>query len=107
MYSPSPISILIVLTSLIAFAASSVVEHTWDITWVLANPDGRLERPVIGVNNAWPPPSIHVNLGDRLIVHVTNSLGNETTTIHWHGIYQHGSNDMDGPSMVTQCPISP
>ena len=44
---------------------------------------------------------------DRLIVHAFNSLGNETTALHWHGIYQNGTAAMDGPSMVVQCPIPP
>ncbi|KAK5142597.1 hypothetical protein LTR04_002171 [Oleoguttula sp. CCFEE 6159] len=34
-------------------------------------------------------------------------LGNETTSLHFHGLFQHGSNTMDGPSGVTQCPIQP
>ena len=42
---------------------AKVVEHTFDIGWVWANPDGRHERPVIGVNHVWPPPTIHVDIG--------------------------------------------
>lgn len=97
----------LLLTILVAQAAAAVVSYDWTITWVSANPDGRLTRPVIGVNNVWPPPTINVNKGDRLIVKVTNGLGNETTTIHWHGLFQTGSNTMDGPAMVNQCPIPP
>jgi FtsP/CotA-like multicopper oxidase with cupredoxin domain len=26
---------------------------------------------------------------------------------HWHGLFQHHSNQMDGMSFVTQCPIAP
>lgn len=58
-------------------------------------------------NGQWPPPTVEVYKGDRLIIHVNNKLGNETTGLHFHGIRQHGSNQMDGPSMVTQCPIPP
>ncbi|KAK7963907.1 multicopper oxidase [Apiospora saccharicola] len=46
-------------------------------------------------------------LGDRVIVHVSISLRNESTGIHWHGIQQVGTNQMDGPVGVTQCPIPP
>ena len=88
-------------------ALSAVQDLNWDITWVLANPDGRLMRPVIGVNNKWPPPLINVTLGDTLNVKVNNKLGNQTTGIHWHGIFQNGSAAMDGPRGVTQCPILP
>ena len=85
----------------------AVVEYDWELTWVNANPDGRLERPVIGINHIFPNPEIHVNVGDRLIVHVKNSLGNESTSIHWHGIHQVVTNAMDGPTGAVQCPIIP
>ncbi len=86
---------------------SAVVTYDWELTWVTANPDGRLARPVIGINNEFPCPAIHVNVGDRLVVNLKNSLGNESTSIHWHGIHQEGSNAMDGPTGATQCPILP
>jgi len=44
--------------------------------------------------------------GDNLVVHVTNKIPNLGTTIHWHGIRQFGTNDMDGVNGVTQCPIA-
>ena len=100
------ITILCVL-ALAPSAFATVHAYNWDITWVLANPDGRLLRPVIGVNNKWPPPLINVTIGDSLEVTVNNMLGNETTGIHWHGIFQTGSAAMDGPRGVTQCPIPP
>ncbi|KAI5980789.1 multicopper oxidase-domain-containing protein [Pisolithus albus] len=31
---------------------------------------------------------------------------NKTTTVHWHGIFQQHTNDMDGVAFVTQCPIA-
>ena len=102
--------VFFLLTLLSFFAVSSsgaTVEYNWDLTWLTANPDGRLVRPVIGVNGHWPPPPVHVTVGDRLLVHLNNHLGNESTTIHWHGIYQTGTTGQDGPSMVTQCPILP
>lgn len=30
-----------------------------------------------------------------------------STSIHWHGIFQHGTNYEDGSASVTQCPIQP
>lgn len=30
-------------------ALAATVTYNWDITWVEANPDGALERPVIGM----------------------------------------------------------
>ena len=85
---------------------SKTVTYNWDITWVTASPDG-FARPVVSVNGQWPPPSLEATLGDRVIVHVKNQLGNQTTSIHWHGLRQYGKNSMDGSSGVTQCPIPP
>ncbi|KAJ5527675.1 hypothetical protein N7513_011834 [Penicillium frequentans] len=79
----------------------------WNITWVEANPDGMRTRPVMGINNQWPPPVVNVTKGDRIVAYVTNHLGNETTGIHWHGMYQHNTTHMDGVPGVTQCAISP
>ena len=37
---------------------------------------------------------------------VENHLVNgDATTIHWHGMYQRGTQWMDGVPMLTQCPI--
>lgn len=41
------------------------------------------------------------------MVHVTNSLQNNGTSIHWHGIRQNWTNGMDGVPSVSQCPIAP
>lgn len=78
--------------------------YNWDVTWVKACPDG-VCRPAIGINGKWPCPRIEVPIGERVIIHVNNKLGNETTAIHFHGLFQTGTNGMDGPAGVTQCPI--
>ena len=45
--------------------------------------------------------------GDTVVVNVENHLVNgEATTIHWHGMYQRGTQWMDGVPMLTQCPIA-
>lgn len=87
-------------------ATAKTVVYNWDITWVRAAPDG-FERNVIGINNRWPCPSIEVDLGDRIIVHMNNMLGNQSTSLHWHGLHQNGTQDMDGASGITQCPVPP
>jgi iron transport multicopper oxidase len=84
---------------------AATLEYNYNITWVNANPDGLKERPVIGINNRWPIEPLIATKGDRVIVHVTNQLDNETTSLHWHGIYQNGTTHMDGPVGVTQCEI--
>jgi iron transport multicopper oxidase len=77
------------------------------VTWVWANPDGLYYRPVVGINNQWPCPKMEANVNDTIEVVVHNQLGNETTGIHFHGIKQINTADMDGPSGVTQCPVPP
>jgi len=86
---------------------AKIVNYNWAITWVNANPDGQLVRPVIGINGAWPCPKLEASVGDMVVVNVQNLLGNESTSLHWHGIFQKGSAAMDGPVGVTQCGIPP
>lgn len=88
------------------FVVSKTVTYNWDITWVTASPDG-FARPVIGVNGKWPSPTIEVDLHDRLVVNVYNKLGNESTSLHWHGLPQRDTAFMDGSTGITQCPIPP
>lgn len=83
--------------------------HTWyyKTTWVNANPDGTFERPVIGFNDSWPLPTLKVKTGDTINLYLTNGFDDRNTTLHFHGLFQNGTNQMDGPEMVTQCPIAP
>ncbi|KAI0164430.1 putative ferroxidase [Hypoxylon sp. FL1284] len=99
---------LVVLTALapVKFSLAKSVGYEWNITWVSASPDG-FERPVIGINGAWPCPIIEADVGDVITVNVTNLLGNETTGIHFHGITQLNTNSMDGSVGVSQCPLPP
>uniref|UniRef100_A0ACD6A589 Uncharacterized protein n=1 Tax=Avena sativa TaxID=4498 RepID=A0ACD6A589_AVESA len=63
-------------------------------------------RVITAVNKQLPGPALHVHEGDTVVVHViSNSPYN--VTIHWHGLFQRGSQWADGPEMVTQCPIRP
>ena len=97
---------LFLLLGLCHLAVTKVAYYDWSIDWVSAAPDG-FTRPLIGINGQWPPPEVHVNKGDRVIVRAFNNLGNQSTSLHWHGIYQKGTQGMDGPSGVAQCPIAP
>jgi iron transport multicopper oxidase len=92
--------------ALAGVANAEVKEYNWDVTWSWGAPDG-VGRPLVGINNQWPLPTIRVQKDDIVRVHLTNKLGNQTTGIHWHGINQISTAWMDGPSMVTQCPIPP
>ncbi|KAJ3520117.1 hypothetical protein NM208_g13851 [Fusarium decemcellulare] len=86
---------------------AAIVSYDFSIEWVRANPDGAFERPVIGINGQWPIPRIEASVGDTVLVNARNNLGNQTTSLHFHGLFMRGSNHMDGPAQVTQCPIPP
>jgi iron transport multicopper oxidase len=88
---------------------AATVTYNWNISWVPAEPfkDAYYYRNVIGINGQWPIPPLFVTKGDTLIINVYNGLGNETTSIHYHGIFQNGTTDMDGAAQVSQCPIQP
>ncbi|KAF2438184.1 multicopper oxidase [Karstenula rhodostoma CBS 690.94] len=96
----------LLLSSLVGYSWSKTVTYDWHIRWRLAAPDD-FARPIISINEMWPPPTIEANVGDTIIVDVYNELGNETTSIHFHGMHQNGTAATDGPVGVTQCGIAP
>lgn len=72
----------------------------------ICNPDG-FERTCMTFNGTMPGPPIVANWGDNLIIHVTNNLKTNGTTVHWHGVRQLNTVEQDGVPGVTQCPIPP
>lgn len=86
---------------------AATITYDFNITWVTANPDGMFARPVMSINGQWPLPDIRAAVGDRLVVNVLNKLGNQSTSLHFHGIYMNGTTEMDGPVGVSQCSIPP
>ncbi|KAF2119960.1 iron transport multicopper oxidase FET3 precursor [Lophiotrema nucula] len=98
---------LLPIALLTSFIRAATVTYDFDIGWVYSNPDGQANRPTIGINGQWPIPPITATKGDRLIVNVKNSLGNESTSLHFHGLYQNGTTHMDGSASATQCDIPP
>jgi L-ascorbate oxidase len=61
---------------------------------------------IILINNQIPGPLIEAELNDIIIVHVKNNLqSNEKLTIHFHGMLQQQTPQMDGVPFVTQIPI--
>ncbi|KAK6373393.1 ferroxidase fet3 [Exophiala oligosperma] len=67
------------LTLAVSPCLAKTVEYWFNVTWVMANPD----------------------------VHAHNGLGDKDTSIHFHGMFQNGTTDMDGANMLSQCPIPP
>jgi iron transport multicopper oxidase len=99
----APISLLLLAT----FSHAATVTYDFNVSWITANPDGAFTRSVMGINNQWPIPIINANVGDQVVVNVFNGLGNVSTSLHFHGLFQNGTNDMDGPAGVNQCGIPP
>jgi iron transport multicopper oxidase len=100
---------LLLAAFLIRGALAATVTYNWNISWVPAQPfqGAPYYRDVIGINGQWPIPPLYVTIGDNVIINLYNGLGNETTTIHYHGLFMNGTNYMDGVPQVTQCPIQP
>ena len=46
----------------------------WNVEWVIRNPDGMAERPVISINGQWPLPVINITKGDRVVVDLHNKV---------------------------------
>jgi FtsP/CotA-like multicopper oxidase with cupredoxin domain len=86
-------------------APPKIREYKWNIVNRVGNPDG-VYRPMLMINGQFPGPLIEANEGDTLVFDVDNQSEN-ATSIHFHGIYQNGTNFMDGTTGITQCPIAP
>ncbi|KAL3669985.1 hypothetical protein V7S43_005356 [Phytophthora oleae] len=89
-------------------ASAAVVRYDWNITTLNTTIfDGVRGNLGYGINNEpCDQHPIDVTFGDEVEVHVTNKL-TEQTCIHWHGLRQFGTQEMDGVSGITQCQIQP
>ncbi|TDL26568.1 Cu-oxidase-domain-containing protein [Rickenella mellea] len=91
-------------------ANAAVVSRNLNIINAQLSPDG-FSRSVVSAEGVFPGPLITGNKGDNFQINVVNKLNDTTmrraTSIHWHGFFQAGTAEMDGPSFVNQCPIIP
>ncbi|KAI8629921.1 multicopper oxidase [Xylariaceae sp. FL1651] len=81
-------------------------EYWFEVVNTTLAPDG-VERMVLTINGSIPGPTIEADWGDTVVVHLTNSLQNNGSSIHWHGIRQMGTDESDGVASITQCPVAP
>ncbi|KAK1929716.1 Laccase [Phytophthora citrophthora] len=82
--------------------AGDVVTYNWRLTPIKSAFDGVL-LDTLGVNDKpCDEAVIEVELGQEVEVRVTNELY-EATCLHWHGMKQLGTQEMDGVSGFTQC----
>ncbi|KAJ7598428.1 laccase [Mycena floridula] len=80
---------------------------------VIANrhiaPDG-FSRSAVLAGGTFPGPLITARKGQTFNLNVINKLTDvsmlKSTSIHWHGFFQVGTNWADGPAFVSQCPIA-
>ena len=70
-----------------------------------AAPDGR-SRPVMTINGTVPGPIIRAKENEIIRVQVVNKM-EVPTTLHWHGMHQIGTNEMDGVPGITGPAIPP
>ncbi|KAH6871203.1 Cupredoxin [Thelonectria olida] len=82
-------------------------EYWLELTDVTVAPDG-VSRSAMAVNGSVPGPTLFADWGDTVTVHVTNSLSTSLngTSMHWHGIRQNYTNQNDGVTSITQCPLA-
>ncbi|KAG6855710.1 Acyl-coenzyme A oxidase 2 [Tephrocybe sp. NHM501043] len=100
---------------LLGATAASLSAHARAVTLDLTvknaviSPDG-FSRSSVLAGGVFPGPAIRGNKGDRFKINVIDRLTDSTmlrsTSIHWHGIFQHKTNWADGAAFVTQCPIA-
>jgi iron transport multicopper oxidase len=106
---------------MLSYPASSLLLHSLLISVSFAvidlhivnkviSPDG-FPRSAVLADGVFPGPLIQGQKGDHFKINVINNLTDKTmersTSIHWHGLFQSGTNYNDGTGMVTQCPIVP
>lgn len=64
------------------------------------------KKPIMSANYSFPGPLLEAYEGDTFVIRVINRL-KVPTTLHWHGILQSDTPDMDGAVGLTQCAIPP
>merc|ERR1712169_94952 len=100
-----PHLIVLLACSAVQNALADTRSYELTLSTGIRSPDG-FAREVYLINNQQPGPLIEAEEGDDLEIFVQNDLPVEAT-IHWHGLLQRGSPDMDGVPGVTQFPIPP
>jgi FtsP/CotA-like multicopper oxidase with cupredoxin domain len=84
---------------------SRAAEYELNVGTREAAPDGR-SRSISCYNGRLPGPLIRAKLGQKLRIQVNNHLSTPTS-VHWHGMHQPGTWQMDGVDEVSRKPIPP
>ena len=82
----------------------NVVEYDLQIAMERHAPAGKL-MDALSINGGIPGPTLFFTEGDTARITVQNTLSNQETSIHWHGLLV--PNAMDGVPYLTTPPIEP
>ena len=85
----------------------NTVTYNLEITNTTCNPDGHGSRTCLLINGRFPGPLIRATWGDMVVINVKNSMQDNGTSIHWHGVRQFNSCGDDGVNGLTECPLAP
>ncbi|KAJ7599548.1 laccase lcc6 [Mycena floridula] len=102
---------LTVAALLLASQVTAAIGPKADLSIVNLNiaPDG-FNRSAVLAGGTFPGPLITATKGQDFNLNVINRLQDvsmlKSTSIHWHGFFQAGTNWADGPSFINQCPIA-
>jgi multicopper oxidase len=88
-----------------AAASLPTAEYELSVGTREARPDGR-NRIISCYNGHLPGPLIRAKVGQKLRIKVVNHLSTPTS-VHWHGLHQPGTWQMDGVDKVSRAPIAP
>lgn len=106
----SPVQLVLLSLFSLPLIRADTVEKHMVISNVDISPDG-FRRSTVLAGGTFPGVVVRGQKGDRFRLNVVNELKDDTmeraTSIHWHGIFQNGTNWADGTTFITQCPITP
>ncbi|KAJ9616095.1 uncharacterized protein PV06_06553 [Exophiala oligosperma] len=88
-------------------STGNTCSYEFTITNTTMDFDGSGPKMAFAINGQVPGPLIECNWGDLLVVTVHNQLTANSTSIHWHGLWQRGTNDQDGVPGITECGMAP
>ncbi|KIW10823.1 hypothetical protein PV08_10122 [Exophiala spinifera] len=94
-------------TSVKDVSTGNTCSYDFTITNTTIDFDGSGPKLAFAINGQVPGPLIECNWGDLLVVTVHNQLTANSTSIHWHGLWQRGTNDQDGVPGITECGLAP
>lgn len=97
--------LLLVSFMLLGHSLAKTRHFKWEVGYIHWSTDGE-ESVVMGINGAFPGPTIRGRAGDIIVVELTNKLHTEGVVIHWHGIRQFGTPWADGTAAISQCAIN-